>query len=454
MVTPRNIRQKVKNTTTLRKEIIDGDVTVNHLVRSLPFSTKTRLCTIRRGALFQTLSGMKTRVRKSYSLTKLLEIAKEQLGYYKVLTRVNSALSKLQKKFREYYQNLELRLQGPGIPCSRCVNDECPYTMETLTDIPKSNLFTWKDDKIYGCDFKPLYELFSSKLEGGNTLYECKESEYSSVIEEYAKLSRRKVHRRSFSRCKLWHVSNPFTRQPFPSEAFYRLLQIGKRHGLMSKEVQNRRIRQRQNRSMTNLNQAIHEQEDSNTGRQNVIEISTSVSEYLRNLDFYTPETILTDIIRPIYDYTHNVGSPVPIDVTHSLRIRDYITQSCIPVLEHLVDHYSSQVIRSVITNRHPMFGFYRSFRRGHYVRMLNEQNGHIHDIIQNYNDITTVRSRIRRFSRTFLSIWYQTLQILQEVFGSENVNVEDKKSIAIFIIISLAQTGHLREGFEWAIGI
>jgi len=456
MSSPRNIRQKIK--LKFRKEIVgDGKkVTVNHLIRSLPFDTKSRLCTIRKQPLFETLSGTQYKVRKTYSLSKLLDIAKEALHYDKKLAEVNKRLSTFQRLYKKYYSNLELRLQGPGIPVSRCVNEDCPYTMETLTDIPKTNIFTWKDDKIYGCDFQPLYQLISKHIDRTGTLYECKENEYKSIINDYITLSQSSNTRR-LNRSRLGPIKNPFTRSPFPGEAFYRVLDIGKRRGLFSKEPQNQRIRQRSTRErQRNQERDLSEEEEQPTViPPSATEISSEVSEYIRNLDFYTPETILTDIIRPIVSYSRGTGVPIPLDHAHSSRIFTYITRSCIPILEHLADHFTSSLIRNNIRRSNVHYDFYRSFRQGFHIRSLHSQSSAIREMISDTDSPPrTLSVRVRRFCRIFLSVWVSVFQTLNSLFIAESINVDDKKSIAIFIIISLAQTGFLREGFEWAIGL
>lgn len=41
------------------------------------------------------------------------------------------------------------KMVGPGVPHSKCVNEECPFTFDDVVDIPYGKLLTWKeDDKI------------------------------------------------------------------------------------------------------------------------------------------------------------------------------------------------------------------------------------------------------------------------------------------------------------------
>lgn len=452
MPSPRNIRRKIKF--SFQKEIIGEGTKVNvtHLIRSLPFSTKNRLCTIRKKALYDTLIRCKVHVRKSYNLTKLLEIAKKIFNYEEKLEDVNKKLTIFQNIFKKYYHNLELRLQGPGIPIHRCMNKDCPYTMELLTDIPKNNIFTWKDDRIYGCDFESLYQLISKRMEQSGKLYECKENEYRGFIDEYESLSRL-TNKRRFRESHLGSITNPFTRSPFPGEAFTRILEIGKRRGLFSKEPQNRRIRRRAVFGLQSEGQDNEAQEHSlRSARPNVTELSTEVSEYLRTLEFYTPDTILTDIIQPVVTYSQSSSIPEPLDHAHSMRILTYITQSCIPILENLADHFTNSTIRNNINRRGIYYSFYRSFRQGNHIRMLYSHHTSIQELIQTDNSSPhQVSIRIRRYCRRFLDIWHQVFLTLKSLLTSENINIDDKKSIAIFIIISLAQSGFLQEGFEWA---
>jgi hypothetical protein len=434
-----------------KKEVIgEGTtVTLHHLLRSLPFTTKSRLCTIRKQPLYETLLEGNATVRKSYGLKRLLEIAKEEFQYEKALGLVNRRLSTLQRKFKVYLKDTESRLIGPGIPITRCVNEDCPYTMEALVDISRENIFTWKDDKIYGCDFQALYGLIAGKLERSGTLYEQNMDQYDYTIEEYGEQRRR--NRRYDARI-LNEITNPFTRQKFPVEALRRVIQIAKRKGLVSNEPRNQRIRQRRNATHENQIEMTRPEDNDD----NIITVSIEISERMRALDFYTPETIILDIIKPVFDYLYpSRDRPRALEHAHSIRMHNYIANQCVPVLEHISDHFTNPLIR-----RNPIF--YRSqyrmfiprFRRGIPIRNLREHIAYINDIMEGTQNPRVLYTQVRRLSSYLLTIWSQAFGVLLELLNSESVNIDDKKNIVIFIIISLAQTGHLREGFEWAIGI
>ena len=437
-----------------KREIITDDTEINitHLIRSLPFDTKSRLCTIRKNALFKTLSQKTSGVRKSYGLKKLLDIAKEYFHYDKVFDHVNTQISKFQKKVRIYLSQEELRLIGPGIPVSRCVNDDCPYTMETLTDIPQNNIFTWKDNKIYGCQYDAIFNLLASKLESSGKLYIERKIQYESVIENYERYLRQR--RRRF-RNPLREVTNPFTRQVFDSNTFRRVLQIAEKKGLFVREPQNRRIRQIRNIEPTTPNY------DSGSDSDPML-ISIEVSELLRTLDYYTPETIVADIITHVATFSANpTRYPRPVSFAHSRNLFRYVTERCVPIFEHLSVHFNNSYVRNSpaltypngpsLSQRSSNRAFINYFRRGRYLNELEERATLIQ---QDPNDMEITAPRILRYFEFFLNVWSQAFGILLGIMSSDVVEIEDKKSVALFIIVALAQTGHLREGFEWAIDL
>jgi hypothetical protein len=456
----RNIRQ-MKRTYKFKKDVIrEGTpVTVQHLLRSLPFTTKSRLCTIRKNALYETLMNQSAHVRKSYSLPKLLDIAKETFSYDKEFTILNNRMKSFHYIVRKYLRNVELRLLGPGIPVSRCVNEDCPYTIETLTDIPRNNIFTWKNDKVYGCQFMALWNLLGSKLERRGKLFESNLELYDEMINMYeTTLSRgRLTNRTRHNRNPLFDIQNPFTRQPIPAEAFRRMLLIGKRQGLITKEPENQRI---QSRRIPHRLRSIND----NTSRENIrtmaneecITVSTQVSELMRSLDFYTPDTILLDIIRPVYTYCNRTDDrPLSLDHASGIHVFDYVRQSCIPILEHLRERFHNPIIR-----RNPIFRstshrmFISDFRRGSQIRLIHQRASDVITLDPDYDRPPRIIPRIRSFLRLFLSLWTRTFNVFLDILTSDTTDIEDKKNVVIYIIISLAQTGHLREGFEWAIGI
>lgn len=414
-----NIR--MSNSKNYKKEIIKENVGVNHLLRSLPFPSKDRLCTIRKGALFDTLKKHMAPVRKSHSLIKLLDLAKDVFHYDKSLEILNKRISIFQNIFKKYLLNIDLRLQGPGIPVNRCINEECPYTMDALNELPLENVITWRDDKIYGCHVQPIYDLFSKALESNGVLNESREKWYEEFIREYIETPSRRRH-------TLRKITNPFTRQPLPGELFLRLLKIGQRRGLMSNQ------------------QIVHEE------YVDVMEASNEVSEYIRHLDFYTPTTILGDIIQPVYEHINTPrSSSRAINIAHSIRIHEHITRACIPFLEHLANHFTNPIIRNYI-RRSEYSEFYRSFRHGYCNITLREHSDRIDRIIRSPELVLTIGSQVRRLSVALISIWNDVMQILNYLFQLDRIDIDNKRNIAISIIISLVNSGHLRDGFEWAI--
>lgn len=441
---------------SFKKEIIDDGklVTVNHLLRSLPFPSKYAFCSLRKNALFNALRLKDCDIKKTSSIAQLLDIAKDVFLYDQALARVNKGLTILQQKYKGYLQNVELRLQGPGIPVSRCVNEDCPYTMEALTDINKCDIITWKDDKIYGCDFTAIYELFSKKLESNGVLLLEKVDHYNDVIQSYTTLSER--NRRSpFNRNPLASLFNPFTRAPFPAEFFVRIIEFGKRKCLLKNAPQNRRILRRAPPVVDSVRSSILE-EDDNVDLDEINEVSAEVSDLIQSLDFYTPANILNNVVEPLVTYMRlPENSPVSINTTYALRTLAYLTTSCLPMIEHLTIQFNSPLMRNRIGDRSLRF-FAVRFRREVYYRMISDRCIAIDQYLRTTHRVPRIVADVRNTVRLFLHVWYNVMQVFVDVIGYENVDIplEDKKSIAISMIIALVNAGHLREGFEWAIGI
>lgn len=460
MSTNRNIRQmsSVKiSKKSFKKEIIeDGKiVTVNHLLRSLPFPSKYAFCSLRKNALFNALRLKDCDIKKSSSISQLLDIAKEVFLYEEALAKVNKGLTIIQQKYKGYLHNVELRLQGPGIPVSRCVNEDCPYTMEALTDINKFDVITWKDDKIYGCDFNAIYELFSKKLESNGVLFLDKVDYYNDVIQSYTTLSER--NRRSpFNRNPLASLFNPFTRAPFPAEFFVRIIEFGKRKCLLKNIPQNRRILRRDPSVVVDSVRPSLLEQDNNVDLDEINEVSAEVSDLIQSLDFYTPANILNNVIEPLVTYIRlPANSPVSINTTYALRTLGYLTTACLPMIEQLTIQFNSPIMRNRIRDRSLRF-FAVRFRREVYYRMILDRCNDIHQYLRTTQRVPRIVTDVRNTVRLFLHVWYNVMNVFVDVIGYENVDIplDDKKSIAISMIIALVNAGHLREGFEWAIGI
>jgi hypothetical protein len=282
---------------------------------------------------------------------------------------------------------------------------------------------------------------------------------YNEVINIYeTTLSRaRLTNRARHNRNPLFEIQNPFTRQPMPAEAFRRMLLIGKRQGLITKEPENQRVHIRRNTQRRRLTNDNAPRENIRTmANEECITVSTQVSELMRSLDFYTPDTIILDIIRPVHAYCNRTDDrPLSLDHANSIRVFEYVRQSCIPVLEHLREHFHNPVIR-----RNPIFRsssyrmFISDFRRGSQIRLIHQRAADVITLDPEYDSPSRLITRVRSFLRLFLSLWTRTFNIFLDILTSDTTDIEDKKNVVIYIIISLAQTGHLREGFEWAIGI
>jgi hypothetical protein len=112
--------------------------------------------------------------------------------------------------FRVFMKKISRRIQGPGIPVSRCVNSECPFTLENLSDIDVDKIMTWRDGKIYGCDGEMLIKAIRDSIS----------YRYHSSIEKMRPDD------------DVPGTENPFTRQPLKAELIHRCVKFCDYHKL------------------------------------------------------------------------------------------------------------------------------------------------------------------------------------------------------------------------------
>lgn len=159
--------------TKLQKELLKGDrkITPAHIVRYLIFGDRKKaMCTIRKEVLRHTLEGANVRVSKSAKLQVLLEEVSRLFGYESLKQRTLASIVAVQKRFRKYVSDKSTRIMGPGFPVTRCVNHDCPFTLEPLSEIPNESIMTWRDPyrgipaKYYGCDVDMLIQSIRREL--------------------------------------------------------------------------------------------------------------------------------------------------------------------------------------------------------------------------------------------------------------------------------------------------
>lgn len=186
------------------------ELTIKHLLNFIPFDRKLSPYIIRKGAFLNTLHRLGYKVSKSGSLQTLLDKLLEVLDYQTHFNTLVRRLTTFQRVFRVFLKSIARRIQGPGIPVSRCVNSECPFTLENLADIPVERVMTWRDGKIYGCDGEMLAKAIRDSIS----------YRYHSTIE------------RMQPNEEVAGTENPFTRQPLKAELIHRCVKFCDFHKL------------------------------------------------------------------------------------------------------------------------------------------------------------------------------------------------------------------------------
>tara|TARA_B100000902_G_scaffold397102_2_gene459915 strand:- start:1962 stop:3086 length:1125 start_codon:yes stop_codon:yes gene_type:complete len=112
--------------------------------------------------------------------------------------RLSSSIVKIQRVWKKYILCIYNRMRGPGrFNRSLCVNETDFYSMDEITSIPLSQIYTYKDKEgqIYGFDILSLFNLFKKGTS---------------------------------------HTTNPYNREPFPTyvrDDLKRLLKLSKVFG-------------------------------------------------------------------------------------------------------------------------------------------------------------------------------------------------------------------------------
>ena len=186
------------------------EITAKHLLNFIPFDRKESPYIIRKGAFLNTLHRLGYKLPKSGSLQSLIDKLLEVLDYQTHYNRLIRRITSFQKMFRVFMKKISRRIQGPGIPVSRCVNSECPFTLENLSDIDVDKIMTWRDGKIYGCDGEMLIKAIRDSIS----------YRYHSSIEKMRPDD------------DVPGTENPFTRQPLKAELIHRCVKFCDYHKL------------------------------------------------------------------------------------------------------------------------------------------------------------------------------------------------------------------------------
>jgi len=106
------------------------------------------------------------KIPKTGKKDELNERIKEYLNFNDFKANVNSKIVSFQRIYKKYINNKILSLIGPGYPYSRCINEDCPFTLDELNDIGYGKVITWKEsDKIYGASVDSINEAIKVKFD-------------------------------------------------------------------------------------------------------------------------------------------------------------------------------------------------------------------------------------------------------------------------------------------------
>lgn len=475
----RQIQQIMRGKNKIERVKITGDtiLEIKHLLNFLPFDRKTSPYVIRKDSIFYTLKHHNVKMPKSASLERMLTELTNVLDYDKYYKQTITGIVLFQRTFRKYLSNAYLRIQGPGIPVSRCVNTECPFTLEELSDIPAKKIITWKDDKIYGCNAELLIESIRK-----GWLSRRLESAIMTMDADYP----------------IDGTQNPFTRKPLNADLIRRCMKYAEFNNIPGIFVTNvrdtydyRRRTVRPNRIIATPTtpttpttprrisrgdrRFIQRPEVRDTVVNNPTELislfeelqsrESSVSECLRRLDFYTPLNAMSlpmeqsiGLLRmmPTINLSQDVSTELTPEVF--IRYRREVQDSILPLMRTTSEMmtYSAMVelYRDVNLTQEALGNSY-SLRRGIYA-------SHVHELLTIYDHlISNMTGTIGPFHRNYLfqmiihiyNFWKGFIDICDCILSSPDdvISQDDKRSVAISIISILYSGRFLSDEFEWA---
>ena len=491
----------------ITKEKITGNtiVTYNHLIRFMIFGErKLAMTTIRKDSLHYTLTSLKCNVPKSANLTHLLDVLSSMYDYDVHKNRILRKITVIQRNVRKIIDERRHNLVGPGIPVSRCVNEDCPFSLETLSEIPIDKLITWREpyngfpSKMYGCDVDMLIasirryirpydvrKLLSLRTHPGERISNIqnpftREGLTVDIIRrcnEYTTLKHQPPIYKSSSTNTRPRPSRPVISQDRyqPRIGRRRLRGLGARRlndlhidddDSDTDDIMNvRRTASEETPLMEVDIRASHmiEQSQQEILRklESLIPIAEAVSESFRDLEFYTHDTMFT---RPIMDMIRMVNYANSGVTRENLEeATQYMMDHIYPLVQALTvgTNYAAvtTVVSRITNNRNrtmpsPMKSLIRrtiqSFRSG----ILE------HMIVTTRNAVYGTRGRTLLYEshlyriadmiyRTLGGILLLTHPSLREY---PDLNTEDdRKCFAIVFIGSFVEGDYLGEEFSWA---
>ena len=404
--------QPIKTTT-----IASGKIEFKHIIGQMLFdSSMGKLYNIRKPVLLDYIRDNGGYIKKSSTLVEILDKIKK-ISYYNVRSsKIIHCIQSVQQKFKEWLYNPEVRLLGPGIPISRCVNDECPFTLENLKDLGDGNVITWRgdDSKIYGCDFIGLFTLLKTTL-GGRTIYTDRYEELMNILNEIIKLQKDQRTPRPTRNNRRYMIfnemKNPFNREKFQPELLSRLLQLANQRNMIKtrttrnntvrrwprvrtdidppemEEVRNlvgagiRMPNQRHNilystDDATNWEEQIviaerithilRESEGDTFNLRNLLQtidgfVATEhrLADEIRKLGFYVPDNMFSSVMNPIRECIRVLAndsettSPIPIIDVHVASLIHSIRHYLIPVYGRIRLYFSNPVFTGGMSRVH-----------------------------------------------------------------------------------------------------
>ena len=486
------------------KEKIQGNtmVTPNQLIRFLIFGERKKALTIiRKDSLYYTLTRMEQKVPKSANLGRLLETLSVLSGYEKRKQMILQNIVRIQGYIRKFIKNRLKRAMGPGFPITKCVNEDCPYSLETLSDIPSEKIMTWREpfrgipSKIYGCDVDMLIESLRRdirpahvrKLESprtqhgerikdiinpftreGLTVDVIRRCNEYTLLKKYTPLYRSSgpVRRPSRSRTTSTHdLHNEMGRR--------RRRGIGSRYLNLQDDDSDDMINERHTSTIQNPLFYVDTlppflfgtPRDAIQHLERLLPIAEAVSESFRDLEFYTQETMFTKAITDTIATLRRIEDN-SIDVDLLQETASYVDTHILPLIDALSVGTNYPTVTSILTRicannnrsmspslRRRVRQVFQQFRSGARLRSIALGVIETRNLLDTPRVLGESRANIVRLAdlvyRTIGGILLLTHPSLKDY--PELSSEEDRKSLAIIFIGSFFEAGYLGEEFSWA---
>jgi hypothetical protein len=487
--------------------IASGKIGIKHILGQILFENNaSKFYNIRKSVLLEYIHDNGGHMKKSANLTDIIEKVKEVSDYKNLARNTLRFISIFQRRIKQWISNPELKLLGPGIPISRCVNEECPFTLENLKDLDPKNVITWKgeDSKIYGCDFMSLFVLLKNTL-GGRNIYTDKYEELINLLN--INLSNTGRSTRNNRRSVIFNeMKNPFTREKFQPELLVRLLQLANRRDLIKQKHKTTRSQQNIRARIRSRDEGLREPTDLvGTGRRNIIyttdnswqeqvaiasgitnihlndmslqtmytrlmdsiTVEQTLADEIRRVGFYVPESMFSSVINPVREWVRilvndaEINAPIPIVDVHIAGLIHSIRQFIIPFYSRISSYFSNPVFDGALNRSRITFSniiHTNVIMNG--IRNIMRGSGIIHSVDETHR--SRMNDLAKHLTHLVLSSWvYCIRHLILEIFirgkaidissGEHVISEGDRQTIAILFISALVNTGHLGSDFEWA---